>query len=193
MDCKKIGETIRSLRLQHGLTQKELAERLNVSDKAISKWECGLGCPDLSIWVDLGDVLKVNIEEMLQGGLKMNEMVKGNIEKMRFYVCPQCGNIITSTGEMTLSCCGRKLEPLKACKDETHQLQVELIEDEWYITSEHEMTKLHYISFIAFVTGDKVFMIKQYPEWGIQCRMPRYGHGKLYSYCIQHGLKYQII
>ncbi|MBP3886558.1 MAG: helix-turn-helix domain-containing protein [Cellulosilyticum sp.] len=194
MDCRKVGEFIRSRRTEKKLTQKQLADRMNISDKTISKWERGLGCPDVTLLPELSNLLGINIEEILKGDLKMNEIVNGNMRKTQFYVCKECGNIITSTGEANLSCCGHKLDVLKPNKaDNSHKLQVETIEDEWYITTEHEMTKPHHIGFIAFVTGERVLLVKQYPEWGIHLRLPKFGHGYLYSYCTEHGLNYQMI
>lgn len=194
MDCEKVGELIRSLRIECGLTQKQLADAMNISDKTVSKWERGLGCPDISLLPELSILLKVNIEKILSGDLNPNELLGGNMRMTQFYVCSECGNIMTSTGNAELSCCGRKLEALVPEKaNETHVLQLETIEDEWYIETSHEMTKVHYISFIAFVTGEKMYLVKQYPEWGIHLRLPKMGHGKLYHYCNQHGLFYQII
>ena len=194
MDCEKVGELIRSLRIECGLTQKQLADAMNISDKTVSKWERGLGCPDISLLPELSILLKVNIEKILSGDLNPNELLGGNMRMTQFYVCSECGNIMTSTGNAELSCCGRKLEALVPEKaNETHVLQLETIEDEWYIETSHEMTKAHYISFIAFVTGEKMYLVKQYPEWGIHLRLPKMGHGKLYHYCNQHGLFYQIL
>lgn len=194
MDCQKIGDLIRLRRTEKQLTQKQLADAMNISDKTISKWERGMGCPDVSLLPELAEKLNLNIEELLKGTLKMNEILSGNMKKTKFYVCPKCGNIITSSIETTLSCCGQKLEALEAHKaDETHHLQVETLEDEWYITTDHEMTKEHHLGFIAFVTGERVLLIKQYPEWGIHLRLPKFGHGYLYSYCTKDGLSYQLI
>lgn len=116
------------------------------------------------------------------------------MNKLKFFVCPECGNIITSTGDASVSCCGRKLEALTAVKcDSSNSLKEETVEDEWYISSEHEMTKDHFISFVAFVTGEKMFLVKQYPEWNLQARFQQRGHGKLYYFCNKHGLFYQLI
>lgn len=194
MNCDKIGELIRSLRIERGLTQKQLADEMSISDKTVSKWERGLGCPDISLLPEISGILNVNIEEILAGELNTNDLIGGNMRRIKFYACPECGNIMTSTGKSSVSCCGRKLEELEAQKsNETHMLALETIEDEWFISTNHEMSKAHYISFIAFVTGDRMIMIKQYPEWGIHLRLPKMGHGKLYSYCTKEGLFYQII
>lgn len=194
MDCSKVGSLIYSIRKEKGMTQKQLADIMNISDKTISKWERGLGCPDVSLLPELSATLGVDIEKILSGDLDPNEYVGGNMKKIQFYVCPECGNIITSTGAVSISCCGRKLESLEANKaDGIHTLKVEPVEDEWFISTDHDMTKEHYISFVTFATGDKVLMVKQYPEWGIHLRIKKYGHGKLFSYCTKHGLVYQLI
>ena len=194
MDCDQIGQLIYSLRKEKDMTQKQLAELMNISDKAISKWERGLGCPDVSLLPELSQILGVNIEEILSGKITINESVGGNMKKLKFYVCPQCNNLITATGDVNISCCGKRMEALVAAKAaENHSLTIEPVEDELYVTSTHEMTKDHYISFVAYVTSDKVFMIKQYPEWNLQFRFHKLGHGKIYFHCSNHGLFYQLI
>ena len=63
MDCQKVGNLILKLRIEKGMTQKQLADRMHISDKTVSKWERGLGCPDVSLLHDLSDALTVNVEE----------------------------------------------------------------------------------------------------------------------------------
>lgn len=194
MDLSKIGNLICYLRKEKGMTQKELATLMNISDKTISKWERGLGCPDVSLLPELSSLLGVNIEKILLGELNPNEYFGGNMKNLKFYVCPECNNIITSTGTASISCCDRKLRELKPIKaDDNHTLSLETIEYEWFISTHHPMEKDHYISFVAYVTSDKLLMAKQYPEWPIQIRFRKLGHGKLYSYCTKHGLSYQLI
>ena len=194
MDCEKTGKLIFELRKAKAMTQKELAESLHISDKAISKWERGAGCPDVSMLPVLADLFEVTIEDLLAGKIALNDAVGGNMKKMKFYVCPQCANFLTSSGEATLSCCGKRLEALEAKKaDVEHFLQLEKVEDQQYVSSRHEMTKTHYISFVACVTGDKALLVKQYPEWNLSFRFHVFGHGKLYFFCSQHGLFYQMI
>ena len=65
MDAKKTGELIRALRTELGLTQQQLACRLHVGDKAVSKWERGGGCPDVSLLPALAEVLGVGLEAVL--------------------------------------------------------------------------------------------------------------------------------
>ena len=194
MDCKKIGKLILELRKDKNMTQKQLADLMNISDKTISKWERGLGCPDISLLPDLAQILGVNVDKILEGEINSNELAGGNMNKIKFYVCPQCNNLVTSTGEIDISCCGKKIEALSASKaDDNHKLNIEPVEDELYITSNHDMKKDHYISFVAYVKGDRVLIVKQYPEWNLQVRFRKQGHGKLYFYCTNHGLYYQII
>lgn len=194
MDSSKVGHLILRLRREKGFTQKELADRMNLSDRTISKWERGQGCPDISLLPELSSLLGVNIEHILEGELASNDFVGGNMKRSNYFVCPTCGNITLSTGNAAVSCCGRKLEalvPKKAADEE--KLEVTQVEEDWFISSDHPMTKEHYISFIAFATGDQVQLIKQYPEWGLQTRIPKRKHGTLLWYCTQHGLFYQLI
>lgn len=114
------------------------------------------------------------------------------MKKLKFYICPQCGNLLTATEEAAISCCGKKLHALQPQKAE-EKLTVEKIDGEYFITSAHEMTKTHYITFVALLTGDSFIMRRQYPEWDLQARIPQLGHGMLLWYCNQHGLFYQLL
>ena len=189
MDQNKTGLLIRALRTEGGMTQEQLANALGVTGQAVSKWERGLGCPDVSLLPQLARTLGVPMEGLLDGDLEEQEPDGGSMRNLSFYVCPQCGNLVTATGAATLSCCGRTLEPLSLQKpDQAHQLTVEQVEDEWFITAPHPMEKGHYLSFAAFVTGEQATVVKRWPEWDFQLRLPRRGHGMLYWYCTQHGL-----
>ena len=192
MDTTKIGELICTLRKEKGLTQVQLAERLNVSDKAVSKWERGLGCPDVSLLARLSQVFAVDLEKLLAGELDPNSQAAGNLKNLHFYVCPTCGNLVTALVDTPVSCCGKKLTALTAQKaGPEEKLSVEIIENDYFISSDYEMSKDHYISFVAFLTGDTVLLRKQYPEWNLQTRLPVFAHGRLLWYCTRHGLFYQ--
>lgn len=194
MDNVKIGRLILRLRKENNMTQLQLAEKMGISDKAVSKWERGLGCPDIELITQLAEIFNVDLEKLLSGDIEINSVLGGNLKKICFYVCPVCGNIITSVSETGVSCCGKKLKALTPEKaEETNRLNVEVIENEFFISSEHEMTREHYISFIAFLTGDTLILRKQYPEWNLQTRFPFFSHGRLIWYCTQHGLFYQDI
>lgn len=194
MDCEKIGKLLCHLRQEKHMTQKQVADLMNISDKAISKWERGLGCPDVSLLPELSAIFGVNIEEILAGEIKLNETIGGNMKKLKFYVCPQCNNLLTATGDANLSCCSKRLEALAAAKASgKHLLNIEPVEDELFVSSSHEMKKEHYLSFAAYVTGDRAYIVKQYPEWNMQFRFHKLGHGKLYFHCSTHGLFYQLL
>ena len=192
MDYEKVGNLILQLRKEKNMTQKQVADLLNISDKTISKWERGLGCPDVSLLSELSKIFDINIEKILLGDLEPNDMDGGNMKRIKFYVCPNCGNIITSTGEGEMSCCGRKLKALTpSIIDDNHEISVEEVENDYYVTINHEMSKEHYISFVAYVTYDRVLLIKLYPEQSPTVRFPRlcgkFERGKFYIYCNQHG------
>jgi len=194
MDPQKTGELIRQFRIEKNMTQKQLAERLLVSDKAVSKWECGNGCPDISLFTELARVLGTDAQTLLSGELEKNESEKGDMRKLKFFICRECGNIITAASEAAVTCCGTRLsaaEPRPA--EESESLCTEEIDGEWYITSSHPMTKDHYISFVAYVSDSTVMMFRQYPEWNLQARIPLCRSGKLFWYCTQHGLMFRKI
>ncbi len=189
MDCIKIGKLLLKLRKEKHLTQKQLADRVNVSDKAVSKWERGMGLPDITLLKNIADVYQITVEKILEGELEINENDGGNMRKIKFYSCPGCGNIITATGDPEVSCCGRKLQALTAQKeDETHKILIQDSEDDLYITFDHVMQKDHYISFIASVSYDRIMLVRLYPEQGGEIRIPRLHYGKLYFGCSNHGL-----
>ena len=183
------GAVIKALREGKGLTQKELANELGVSDKAISKWETGKGLPDITLLEPLSAVLGVSVTELLAGELRVNTNRAGNMLRSRFYVCPVCGNVIHAVGQGSFHCCGVALPPLEAEEpDEEHGIRVEKMEDDWYITMDHPMTKSHHITFFAYVTADRILLQRTYPEQDCALRFPRIGFGRLYAHCNHHGL-----
>ena len=189
MDCVKVGKLIYGLRKEIGMTQKQLADQMNISDKTVSKWERGLGCPDVSLLHELSCILNVNIEKILVGNMDSNNMDGGNMKRIKIYICPTCNNLMTSTGEAEISCCGRKLTAMIAKpSDEQHHLCVDIIENDYYVTFSHEMTKQHYLNFVAYVSWDRMLMVRLYPEQGSEVRFPRLFGGKFYFGCNQHGL-----
>lgn len=191
MDQAKIGRLIYRLRKESHMTQMQLAHRMNISDKAVSKWERGLGCPELSLLPELSKIFRVDLEKLLSGELDANEILGGNMRKIRFYIYPYCGNVMTAMANASLSCCGKKLEALQTQKaGEDEKLHVEMIENDFYITTEHPMEREHYIGFMALMTADTMVMKKLYPEWELQVRIPVIAHGRLVWYCNQHGLFY---
>lgn len=189
MDHYITGAAIKRLREAKRLTQAQLAEQLCVSDKAVSKWETGKGFPDVSLLEPLANALQVSLPELLSGEQVINTNRSANLLRSQFYVCPICGNVLHSMGPAVVSCCGLTLPPLEAePPDDEHAVQVEVIEHEHYVTVDHPMTKEHYISFLACVTGDRCNFVKLYPEGNAQTRFFIRGHGMLYWYCNHHGL-----
>lgn len=189
MDNYITGATIKRLREEKGITQTQLAEQIGVSGKTVSKWETAKGLPDITLIEPLSGALGVSVIELMSGDMVTNKNVSSNILRSRFYVCPICGNIIRTTGDALVSCCGITLPPLEAEEtDETHEIKIEKVEDEYFVKVNHEMTKTHFISFIAHITSDKVQFIKLYPEGNAETRFQLRGKGCLYIYCNRHGL-----
>lgn len=189
MDLSKTGKLISELRKEKCLTQKDVAESLGISPKTVSKWETGHGFPDVSLIAELSKLFQVDISKLLQGEMPKIKPEVGNVKRTKFYVCEKCGNILTSVGNADIVCCGRKLSLLSAkIPDEAHALNIEKIEDEYYITFSHQMTKEHYISFVSYVRFDRVLTVKLYPEQDGELRIPQMRGGKIYYYCNNHGL-----
>lgn len=183
------GAAVKQLREQRNLTQAELADRIGVSAKTVSKWETAKGLPDVSLLEPLAKALNISVIELMNGEQITNRNVSANMLRSKFYVCPVCGNIIHSMGDSLMSCCGITLPPLEAEEaDETHAVIIEHVEDEHFITVQHPMTKQHFISFVAYVTTDRMQLVKLYPEGNAETRLQLRGRGYLYWYCNRHGL-----
>jgi DNA-binding XRE family transcriptional regulator/desulfoferrodoxin (superoxide reductase-like protein) len=183
------GTMIKRLRENRKMTQQQLAEKLGVSDKAVSKWETGRGYPDISLIEPLADALGVSIIELFSGEDVINTNKAFNMMRMKFHVCPICGNLIQSTGEAVVSCCGIVLPSLEAePEDDDHHLQFERVEDEYYVTISHEMSKTHYISFILALKDDGCEIRKLYPEGAAEARFKISRTKRFLYYCNQHGL-----
>ncbi len=195
MNTYVTGSTIRLLRESKNMTQSQLAHILSVSAKTISKWETAKGLPDISLLEPLAAALGVSVLELMQGEPVINRNRAANLLRSKLYVCPVCGNVLHATGQAVVSCCGVALPAQDIADaenaDEHHQLTVERVEDELFVTIHHPMTKEHSISFIAYLTGDKFQLVKLYPEGNATCRFPLRGKGVLYFYCNRHGLMKQ--
>ena len=187
MNTYVTGSTIKQLREKRNMTQRELAERIGVSSKTVSKWETAKGLPDISLLQPLAQALGISVIELMNGEHIINRNFSANMLRSRFYVCPVCGNAVHTLGSALVSCCGitlPALEPEEADDDVT----IEAVEDEHFITIHHPMTKAHSISFIAYVTSDRLQMVKLYPEGNAQTRLQLRGMGDLYYCCNRHGL-----
>jgi transcriptional regulator with XRE-family HTH domain/desulfoferrodoxin (superoxide reductase-like protein) len=183
------GATIKRLREKQNLTQAQLAEKLAVSDKTISKWETGKGFPDISLIEPLAQVLGVSVPELLSGEAIINTNRAANLLRSRLYVCPVCGNVLYATGSAMISCCGITLPPLEAeAPDAAHTAVCEKIEDELLVTVDHPMTKDHHLTFIAFLNSGRFEFVRLYPEGPAEARFFSRGHGVVFWYCNHHGL-----
>ena len=183
------GKIIKELREKQNLTQMELGDIIGVSDKTISKWETGKGLPDIALIEPLASALKVSVIEFMNGEYVTNNNKSGNMLKSKFSVCPICGNIIHSMGENINSCCGIKLPVLEAeFENEKHIIKCETVENENFISINHDMNKEHYISFVAYVAIDRCEIVKLYPEQNAEVRFSKRGKGIIYAYCNRDGL-----
>ncbi|MBR6299924.1 MAG: helix-turn-helix domain-containing protein [Clostridia bacterium] len=189
MDRYVTGAVIRKLRESKQITQKELADSIHVSDKAVSKWETGQGFPDISLLEPLAKALGISVVELLSGEDIRNRNRSFNMLKGKLYVCPVCGNVIQATGEAVVICCGITLPPLETEEESPeHVIHVEITDDEYYVTVDHPMTKEHYISFLAAVSDQGVQLTKLYPEGSAEARFRIQGVKKFYAFCNHHGL-----
>lgn len=183
------GAVIKELREKNHLTQAELADLLNVSDKTISKWETAKGYPDITLLEPIANVFRISVAELISGNTVNNVNVSANMMRSHFYVCPVCGNIIHSMGEAVISCHGITLFPIEVeMGDDDHRIWIEKIEDEYYVTIDHDMTKNHYISFMAAASSDRMQIVKLYPEGDAQARFKMNGVREIFYYCNRDGL-----
>ena len=189
MNTYVTGATIKQLRETRNLTQAELAGKLGVSSKTVSKWETAKGLPDISLLQPLAQALGISVIELMNGEHITNKNVSANMLRCKFYICPICGNAVHSMGDAVVSCCGITLPALEAEDvDDDHGITIEKVEDEHFISIPHPMTKQHFISFLAFITDHRMQMVKFYPEGNAETRLQLRGRGYLYYYCNQHGL-----
>ncbi len=183
------GTIIRNLREQREMTQLQLAEILKVSDKTVSKWETAKGYPDITLLEPIADAFGISVPELISGNRIKNANVSANMIRSKFYICPVCGNVIHSMGEAVIHCHGIQLLPAEAeLTDEHHMIFIERVEDEYFVRIDHEMTKTHYISFIAAVSSDRCQMVKLYPEGNAEARFKISGVRKICFYCNRDGL-----
>lgn len=181
--------TIKEQREKQNMTQAELAEKIGVSSKTISKWETAKGLPDISLLQPLAQALNLSVIELMNGQPIANKNVSANLLRSKFYICPICGNLLHSTGSAVVSCCGITLPPLEAEEsDDAHSITIRPVEDEHFVTISHPMEKGHFISFVVFVTCDRIQLVKFYPEGNAETRLSLRGSGYLYWYCNHHGL-----
>ena len=126
MDTYITGSTIKTLREAKGLTQAELADKVGVTSKAVSKWETAKGLPNITLIQLLAAALDTSIIELMGGKQVINKNKSSNMMHTKFYVCPVCGNVIHSIGDTLISCCGITLPALEAEPfDRQHEMTIE--------------------------------------------------------------------
>ena len=183
------GAVIRTLREKNKMTQLQLAEKLGVTDKTVSKWENARGLPDITLLGPIAEAFSISVTELISGNAIHNANVSANMLRSKFYVCPVCGNVIHSMGEAAILCHGIQLIPLDAeSSDDHHMAFIERVEDEYYIRIDHSMTKDHYISFVAAVSSGDMQMVKLYPEGSAEARFKIRGVRRIFFYCNRDGL-----
>ena len=105
MNQKRIGSFLRELRKERGITQEDLAEKLNVSSRTISRWETGSNMPDISLLIEIADFFDVSIPEIINGerkSEKMNGEVKEVAEKLSDYADAEKVNIIKEIRKLSI-------------------------------------------------------------------------------------------
>ena len=144
----------------------------------------GAGLPDAGLLPELSRILKIPAEQLLSGELPANRKDVGNMKRIRFYRCPQCGNLLTSTNEAHISCCGRSLSPLLPRKAEgEHFFQTECSDGEWYLTTARPMEKEPFLTFAAWVDLGRILLVRLYPEQDGFLRLPAFKGGTLCFGC----------
>ena len=183
------GAVIKELREKNRMTQLQLAEKLGVSDKTVSKWETAKGYPDITLLEPIAKVFRISVTELISGNMIQNANESSNMLRSKFYVCPVCGNVIHGMGESSIHCHGIQLTPLEdETTDERHMIFIERVEDEYYVRIDHSMTKEHYISFVAAASSDDIQLRKLYPEGNAEARFKIRGVRRIFFYCNRDGL-----
>lgn len=149
MNAQKTGSLILETRTKLNMTQRELAEKINVSEKAVSKWENGRGCPE-------------------------------------------CGNIITSTNQIELNCCGHTLKELISENEPDSSIikSIEESDNQFFLTFKSPMTKTDYIAGVVTSTYTRTTVIPMFAEQEPSVTLPQISGVKVFvitnnNVCIQ--------
>lgn len=166
MNAAKTGKLIHDIRVKKGMTQVQLAEAINVTDKAICKWERGRGCPNITLLSQLSKVLEIDIQSILQGECVKKRKIGTSMNNLLFYGCPTCGNLISSVKEVEVSCCGNRLMPITATEsdEEKYRPIINEFDGQYSVSFNHPMTKSDYIKNVIVVQYDKIMCINLYAE-----------------------------
>ncbi|MBR6524962.1 MAG: helix-turn-helix domain-containing protein [Clostridia bacterium] len=183
------GTMIRQMREKKNMTQEELAAKLYVSSKAVSKWETGQGLPDISLLEPLAKALDISMIELFSGETVMNRNRSSNMLRSVTYVCPVCGNSIFALGQCVVSCCGITLPPQQSEEtDDAHRIHAQIDDGEYYVTVDHPMEKDHFITCLTAVSDHACQIVKQFPEGPAEARFCTARVRWIYAFCNRHGL-----
>jgi len=185
MNAEKTGKLIYDIRTKKGLTQQQLADRINVSNKAICKWETGRGCPDITLLPELSKALEVDIQSILVGELPTRRYIGGDLKNLTFFRCADCGNLISITSPAEISCCGNKLKGINLRKEgkSLPDLNATVLEtdNQFYLTFDHPMEKGNFIAAIFAIYYDRIITIPLYPEQEPAVTISQIGGCKMYA------------
>ena len=183
------GAMIRKLREEKGLTQDELAAKLHVSGKTVSKWETGQGLPDISLLEPIAMALGISVIELFSGENAVNRNRASNLLRSVSYICPVCGNGILALGEAVVSCCGITLPKITPeDMDEEHDIRVLYDDGEYLVNMTHPMEKEHFITGMLAVSDNGCQFVKLYPEGEAMARFRPERVKWIYAFCNRHGM-----
>lgn len=190
MNPEKTGSIIKAARIKKRWTQKQLADAISVTDKAVCKWETGHGCPDITLLSQLSKVLEIDIQSILRGEFVKSPDIAGNMNRVKFYRCPTCGNLVTSVKEIEISCCGNKLIAVEA-RQSDEKKYVPIISEfdgQFSVKFDHPMTKDDFIANVIAVQYDKILVINLFAEQEAIVTLPQIGGLRLYLITSKDGL-----
>lgn len=108
---------------------------------------------------------------------------------MKFYVCPVCGNVVITTEEKNVTCCGQELKNQEVKKAEgKHIIKVENVNGQVHLTSEHGMTKEHHLNFIAYGKENQYLIVKLDTEKPVDVLLEEVEGAEIIFGCNQHGV-----
>lgn len=189
MNSYVTGAMIKKRREEKNLTQEELAKKLHVSGKAVSKWETGQGLPDISLLEPISKALDISVIELFSGENVVNRNRASNLLKSVCYICPVCGNGILALGEAVVSCCGITLPKITAEEqDPEHEIAVSYNDGEYLVNVNHPMEKEHFITCLMAVSDSGCQVMKLYPEGEAAARFKPDRVRWIYAYCNRHGM-----
>lgn len=111
IDREQFGRFVAEMRRERGLTQRELAQQLHVSDKAVSKWERGLACPDISVLPQIAEILGVNVDDLLSNPTTdkwhaFKELNRNDVKEMLLLLC-RCISLVLAVGGLIIYFMGK--------------------------------------------------------------------------------------